>query len=42
MAGPSSGDGRARVVIVGGGFSGAATAVQLVRRCARPLAVTIV
>lgn len=32
----------ARVVIVGGGFSGAAAAVQLVRRSPAPLAVTIV
>ena len=32
----------ARVLIVGGGFSGATAAVQLVRRSPRPLAVTVV
>lgn len=32
----------ARVAILGGGFSGAAAAVQLVRRADRPLAVTVV
>jgi uncharacterized NAD(P)/FAD-binding protein YdhS len=31
-----------RVVIVGGGFAGACAAIQLVRRCAKPLAITIV
>ncbi len=32
----------ARVLIIGGGFSGAAAAVQLVRRSAAPIAITIV
>lgn len=32
----------ARVLIVGGGFSGATAAVQLVRRSPRPLAITVV
>ncbi len=31
-----------RIVIVGGGYSGAATAIQLVRACATPLAIAIV
>lgn len=33
---------RPRIVIIGGGFSGSAAAVQLVRRSAQPLAITIV
>jgi glycine/D-amino acid oxidase-like deaminating enzyme len=32
----------ARITIIGGGFSGASTAVQLARRSSSPLAISIV